>query len=514
MDRPAESEGELFADPRPSFAPLQGPGEGHVGVIDVGSNSVRFVVFEGRGRSPAPLYNEKVLCGLGRGLAETGRLDPEGRERTRAALARFARLAGGMGVGALAGVATSAVRDAADGPEFRALIERETLVRLRVVTGEEEARLAALGVIFGQPDAAGTVADLGGASLELCRVGEGRVGPGISMPLGPLRFADAARGQRRRDIAATARADLAPVAPRFTVPGGTLYLVGGSWRTLGRVHMHRSRYPVPILHEYETAADAMAETARWAADAPQKAIAEVPGVAPARLANLPGAAAILAELIAALAPARVTISGFGLREGVCFSRMPPEQRALDPLLEACREQERRRARLPGFGAELGQWMIRFLAPTGRRERRLLEAAGYLADVNWRAHPEYRAAACVEAVTQLNLTGGGHGGRGFLAAALLSRHKIGRRAAGREPLSAILDERARSRAGIAGRAMRLGAALCGAAPGVLGGLPLLRTEGGIVLHVPPGAARLVTGEVEKRLAAVAEAMECGWRIGAP
>lgn len=505
-------EGELFADSQPTFAPLKAPGEGHIGVIDVGSNSVRLVVFEGSGRSPAPLYNEKVLCGLGAGLAESGVLDPEGRERARAALRRFARLAGGMGVMALAGVATSAVRDAGDGQDFVRQVARETNIRLRVVSGEEEARLAALGVIFGQPDAEGVVADLGGASLELCRVGEGRAGPGISMPLGPLRFGRDGHGRGApEDAAAIARADLEPVAPRFSVPGGVLYLVGGGWRALARVHMHRSAYPVPILHEYEIAAADLAETATWAAAASTEDIAAIPGVSSARVANMPGAAAILGELIAALGPETVTISGFGLREGVCFAQMHPSQRALDPLFAACREQERRRARFPGFGGELAIWLNRLIEPADAREEALITAAAHLSDVNWRTHPDYRAVACVETVTRMHVTGGGHRGRGFLATALLMRHKGGRKAVEREPLAAILSEADRARAALVGKAMRLGATLSGAAPGLLADCPMTREADGLLLRVPPRAAELVTGDVEKRIAAVADLIGCGWRL---
>ena len=104
-----------------------------VGVVDVGSNSVRLVVFDGISRSPAYFYNEKVLCGLGAGLAESGHLNPEGRIRALAALRRFAALTEGMGAGALTGVATAAVREARDGPEFTAEVLRETGIELQDV---------------------------------------------------------------------------------------------------------------------------------------------------------------------------------------------------------------------------------------------------------------------------------------------------------------------------------------------------------------------------------------------
>ena len=171
----------------PSFARRAHPGE-RVGVIDIGSNSVRLVVFEGATRAPAYFFNEKVLCGRGAGLEETGRLDPDGKLRALRSIKRFVMLAEGMHVGTLDAVATAAMRDAEDGPAFRDEIQRETGLPIRIASGEDEARLAAQGVLLGSPTAKGLVADLGGASLEFCCVGDGRTGAGATTPLGPLRL--------------------------------------------------------------------------------------------------------------------------------------------------------------------------------------------------------------------------------------------------------------------------------------------------------------------------------------
>ena len=107
-----------------------------VGVVDVGSNSVRLVVFDGAARSPAYFYNEKIMCALGAGMAETGHLSPEGRARALSALRRFSKLADGMGLSELTVVATAAVRDASDGRAFCADVLRETGLRIWVIDGE------------------------------------------------------------------------------------------------------------------------------------------------------------------------------------------------------------------------------------------------------------------------------------------------------------------------------------------------------------------------------------------
>ena len=163
-------------------------GLSRVGVVDIGSNSVRMVVFDGAARSPAYFYNEKVMAGLGQGLAETGRLNPQGRIRALSAMRRFAALAKGMEVSPFTVVATAAMREAEDGPEFRRLLEHETGLKIHVVDGAEEARLSAQGVLLGWPEANGLVCDIGGNSMELAEVRDGRVGRRVTSALGPFRL--------------------------------------------------------------------------------------------------------------------------------------------------------------------------------------------------------------------------------------------------------------------------------------------------------------------------------------
>ena len=216
-----------------------------VGVVDVGSNSVRLVVFDGAARSPAYFYNEKVMCGLGQGFAATGRLNPKGRTRALAALARFALLAEGMDLPPLTCVATAAVREAADGPEFRDLVERETGLKLWVIDGREEARLSAQGVLLGWPGAEGIVSDIGGSSMELAVIGEGRVGTRVTSPLGPFRLQQLTGGKSALrthidGILAERRAEIGTDRKR-------IYLVGGSWRAIARLDMERRGYPLTVL---------------------------------------------------------------------------------------------------------------------------------------------------------------------------------------------------------------------------------------------------------------------------
>ena len=231
-----------------------------IGVIDVGSNSVRLVVFDGMARSPAYFYNEKVLCGLGAGLSDSGRLSPEGWERARAALHRFAALAARMELSGMIAVATAAVREAEDGPAFCDQIERETGLQLHVASGSEEARLAAQGVFLGWPDAEGLVCDMGGASMELARVDGGTIHACGTSPLGPLQLADI-KDDEKRDKAI--RKGLKALRRAVPGPATRLFLVGGSWRAIARLDMERVGYPLKVLHGYEPPIPQLLETLKW-----------------------------------------------------------------------------------------------------------------------------------------------------------------------------------------------------------------------------------------------------------
>src|SRR3974390_1296295 len=149
-------------------------------VIDVGSNSVRLVLYRVEGRSIWTVFNEKILAGLGRHLAFSGRLNPQGVETAIKALHRFRALVDASGPRRIFAVATAAVREAVDGPGFRRRVEAETGLKLRVLSGDEEARLAALGVLAGAPDSSGVVGDLGGSSLELIKLAQGETGAGLT----------------------------------------------------------------------------------------------------------------------------------------------------------------------------------------------------------------------------------------------------------------------------------------------------------------------------------------------
>ena len=498
---PGAGQGDLFAGQPRSFH-LPRPDDDRIGVVDVGSNSVRMVVFEGGRRCPAMVFNEKIMCGLGAELARTGRLAQRGRERAMRALARFVALAPGLRVGALAGVATAAVREAADGQAFRDQVARETGIRLQIATGEDEARLAAQGVLFGMPAARGLVVDLGGASMELCPVGRGRTGKGVTTPLGPQRLGDLSKGREK----ARAMIDkaLAALVAGFARSAERLYLVGGAWRTLGRVEIARTGHPLRVLHEHAFAPEDGHLVARWILAADAATLGAVPGVSSERVPTLPHAALLLEALIDHFAPSAIVLSGFGLREGLAWEYLPTHIRRQDPLISTVSHHERTRARAPGFGVELADWLLAASPAQDAEEERLIRAACHLADVSWRAHPDYRASACVEVVTRMHVSSAGHAGRAFMAALLLARYSGAKGLEG-EPILLLLSPEAAERAARIGALMRLGCTIAGATPGYLPLCPIALADGALRLAPAPEAMPLMGEEVEKRLAQAAKAL---------
>ncbi|MEM8841955.1 MAG: Ppx/GppA phosphatase family protein [Pseudomonadota bacterium] len=505
-------QGDFFGDQPPSFAPAtMRAGAARIGVVDVGSNSVRMVVFEGHCRSPAIVFNEKVMCGLGASLQQTGALDPQGKVRAMSALRRFAALAPGLHVGALSGVGTAAIRDAVDGPAFRDQIYEETGIRLAIASGADEARLAAQGVLYGNPRADGVVIDLGGASLEFTRINRGRVSHGLSTSLGPLRLNPFLMRSEEAFFDEIGR-ELERLGDDFTLDGGTLYLVGGSWRALAKIHMDRSAYPMKVIHEFRIGREDAQELCRYVAASQPEDLMAQHGVSASRVGFMPLAARLLTRVIDKVTPDQLQMSGFGLREGICLENLPESIRVQDPLIAACQEQELRRARAPGFGAELGDWLLMAMPSRNGHEARLIRAAAILADVNWRTHPDFRADGCWETITRTSITDLGHEGRVWLGSVLISRYKTrARRRLEQMPEMDLLEPGDLDRAERVGLALRLGITLSGAAQGVLPYSSLIVEEGQLVLEIDAGIRSFVGEEVEKRLGQLARTMELEWEL---
>ena len=438
-----------------------------VGAIDVGSNSVRLVVFDGAARSPAYFFNEKIMCGLGEGISDTGRLNPDGRERALAALRRFVLLSESMQVTPLVTVATAAVRTAEDGPEFCDEIEKETGLRIWVAKGEEEARMSAQGVLLGWPEADGLVCDIGGSSMELAEIRDGQIGRTRSSELGPLKLWSVKGGKKGRK--AEIDRTMQKLRKKFDGNYTTIYLVGGSWRAIARLDMERREYPLKVLHEYRMSRKSVLQTVKWIGKNDVDELRAISGSSEARMRLVPIASEVLKSLVQTFKPGSFAVSSYGIREGLLYGELPDELKSRDPLIEACRHEERQHARIPGFGRTLFSFIQPIYKSAPRSKLRLVKAACLLHDVNWRAHPDYRAEVCFESVTRANLGGLDHPGRIFLGVALLHRYKNSRSGIRYEDLFEMIPAKELLRAEVLGKAMRFGAMFAAERPNQMGQL---------------------------------------------
>ena len=499
---PATAEWGPFG--RPIFDDPGARALSRVGVVDVGSNSVRMVIFDGAARSPAYFYNEKIMCALGAGLSETGRLNPEGRVRALSALRRFQHLAKGMGMPPLSVVATAAVRDASDGQEFCEEVLRETGLKIHVIDGQEEARLSAQGVLLGWPGAYGLICDIGGSSMELAEIHDGQVGKRVTSSLGPLKLRDIPGGRRGRKAHITEV--IQDLHEQMGQQRDRLFLVGGSWRAIALVDMERRGYPMRVLHEYRMSAQSVRDTLRFIETSDLEELRAACGISSARMSLVPFAADVLSRLIKTFKPKDIAVSSYGIREGLLYEQMPDRLRNRDPLIEACRFAEMKDARIPGFGRTLYDFVSPLFRASPHTKMRLVKAACLLHDVSWRAHPDYRAEVCFDNATRANLGGLKHSERVFLGLALLHRYRNKRQGTAFEHLYELLDERGRKEAEILGKAMRFGAMLMVSKSGDIGKLTWQPRKKHLHLELPKEAEPLFGEVAESRLSSLARSLE--------
>ncbi|GGL67794.1 Ppx/GppA family phosphatase [Wenxinia marina] len=498
---------------RPLFADPEAQDLSRVGVVDVGSNSVRMVVFDGAARSPAYFYNEKIMCALGSGLSETGRLNPEGRTRAKGALARFAKLGEGMNVSSLTVVATAAVREAEDGADFCDEIERKTGLTVHVIDGNEEARLSAQGVLLGWPGSYGLVCDIGGSSMELADLADGQVGRRLTSPLGPLKLKTVSGGKKGlkahiKGIVSTLHANMAEET------GMRLFLVGGSWRAIARVDMERRGYPLTVLHEYRMTTRQVAETREYIETADIEALRGKLSISAERMSLVPLAVLVLDQVVKTFKPKDITVSSYGIREGMLYEQMPEAMRLRDPLIEACRFAENKDARLPGFGAKLYDFVAPLFPRADWQKKRIIRAACLLHDVSWRAHPDYRPEVCFDNATRANLGGLKHWERVYLGLALLHRYTNKREGSRYEPLFSLLEDRELKEAEVLGKAMRLGAMLWLAGGGVPAALTWRSQKKVLEIKVAPEGRQLFGEVAEKRFAALVSSLGAEGKVIRP
>lgn len=483
--------------------------ERDIAVIDVGSNSVRLVHFRMVGRALWPVFNEKTSAELGKGLGDTGKLNPDGVEGTLRALRRFSILLDAKGVTERIVFATAAVRDATDGKAFIKRAKKEAGVKIAILSGKEEARLAALGVVAGIPYATGAAADLGGSSLEIIPVALARPGDGVTLRLGPLAAPDDLMKNRK---AAKAWIDerLKPASPVLKQCGDTLYAVGGAWRALAQLAIAEADYPLRVIHQFQLSRGAAKQIADFAARLSVASLAGTPGVSARRAAMLPYAGLLLKRLMKKGKFNRVVFSAYGLREGAVYDRLPETVQMLDPLLAGAEAVARPAAPSPSFGRAIAAWLEPVFAARdthfGNRSPLIRAAAARLCDVGARHHPDHRAALARELALFAPFAGVAHAERAYMGLVLHHRYDGKRTPADSRVFHHLLEEETRQHALAYGLGLRFAAALSGRSEALLSRFSLTVNETDLVLSAPEADTDLVVERARQRFEQMAEALE--------
>ena len=476
-------------------------------IIDIGSNSIRLVVYQGHPRVPAILFNEKVMAGLGRSLATTGTIDRSSFKAAVAGLARFAAVAREMDA-EVRTVATAAVRDAANGP---ALIAAAAKIGLDVelLSGEQEAVAAGQGVISALPEADGIVGDLGGGSLELVRVVAGTITDRVSFPLGVLRIAPI-RARRGKAFERHVTKLIREAGWAGRGKGLPVYMVGGSWRALAKLDMIDSGYPLPIIHGYTLSAATVTRLGRVISHLTKQRLRAISGLSSGRATTLGDAAALLGLLLRELGSTTAIASSFGLREGLLYGTLDSRTRALDPLIVGTREEGRLLGRFPEHGDLLDRWIAPLFADEPSALARIRHAACLLADVGWHANPDFRAERGVEIALHGNWVAIDAAERAMLAQALYV--SLGGTTTPPAPLALLASADALAIAARWGLAIRLGQRLSGGVAGPLNRSRIAAEPAGLVLHLTAEDRALYGDAVERRHGALAARMGVAARLG--
>jgi exopolyphosphatase/guanosine-5'-triphosphate,3'-diphosphate pyrophosphatase len=472
-------------------------------VVDLGSNSVRLVVFEGLGRNPAAIFNEKAVLRLG--LQQTGRLNEEGVEQAITVMARYAALAGAMRADPFEVLATAAVRDAENGPGFVRTLEKNIpgLV-VRILTGEQEATFSANGLLCGIPSADGILADIGGGSMEVVHLAHGEMCAARTLPLGVIRLSDRAGGDVVR-ARAIAEETLETVGWLADGAGRDLYLVGGAWRALARIHMEQTGYPLSIVHHYTISRDEARDLAGVIGSASRRALERLPGVSRRRVDDMPFAAVVLRRLLRATNARRVVFSANGLREGWFMQHVAPQVRAENPVLAAGREMAARWGRSTTLPPALAAWSAPLFPDESAQAALLRTASCWMSDIGSQDHPDYRAEQTFFRVLRQPGVALDHHARAFLAFIMALRYDAEPGVQFLDAARMLLDLTSLRRAEIMGMALRLAFTLSGGTPELLAGTSLHREPERLRLRLTRGSGVFAGEAITRRLERLAQAM---------
>lgn len=484
-----------------------------IAVVDIGSNSVRLVVYDGAMRAPTPVFNEKIQCGLGATLSQDGRLPDTAVASAVAALRRFQALSRSLGAKHVRVMATAAVREASNGSAFIKLAEAAIGHSVGILSGEREAELAAAGIKMGFMDPDGLAGDLGGGSLELVDIVDGEQKKATTLPVGVLRLLAQSGG----DLVKAGTIIDKELQQADWLGSGlqrTFYPVGGSWRSIAKLHMKRNRYPVRVMHAYTLDARRMTAFCR---DIVKSTVRDgtfegSEEVSKSRRDLLPFGALVLQKVLQRTRCTTVTFSASGIREGLVYSLLAPAEQRKDPLIEACTDLAFRRSRSLEHARELKAWTNPLFGPGGvdetPQEERLRAAACLISDIGWRGHPDYRAEQSLDTIMNSALVSIDHPGRMYLALSIFLRHSGHGDSNINNIPAAYLDivgARLLTRARVIAGAVRTAHMMSAGMPGIIDESRLEIANGQLRLILPAVHEALNGERIQRRLMALAKVL---------
>ncbi len=477
--------------------------DGRIGIIDIGSNSIRLVIYDGIKRTPKALYNEKVFCGLGKGLELSGKLNPEGVKQARQSIARLLTVVKLMDVTELKILATAAIRDAKDGAAFVEEIETRHQVHVSVISGKREAQLAALGVMASFYKPHGLVGDMGGGSIELIRLKDQTIHKQDTLPIGPLRMVDASGGDRAK-MKKLIHKRLGELTWLSQHRSPVFYAIGGSFRAIARIHMELSMYPLHVIHHYAVSNTELLQMVRYILSLRDAQIAKLPSLSSRRAASMVPTCLVLEYLLTRTKVGQVIFSTSGIREGYLHDKLTPYVKAEDPLIGSAMELAGLTHTQAAYAKELYQWMSPLFALENAEQKRLRLAFCLLSEIGDLMHPEYRAEWAFHHLLQSTLIGVNHRERTLIALALYHRYQV--KLKDEFSVLSLVEPKDRLWAKVAGGAAHLAYHLSGAMPNNLAFTKFRRTQAGLKLQLLPEVADLMSDTIRKRMDGLGDAFK--------
>lgn len=476
-------------------------------VIDIGSNSVRLVVYAGHRRIPSIIFNEKVMAGLGSELSTTGNIGAENFQIAMQALRRFKILCEEFQVDNINVIATAAVRDAHNGPDFVAAAGAIGL-DIEIIDGQQEAEYSAHGVMSAFPKQDGIMADLGGGSLEIAQIENSQIVQKISIPMGVLRIRSLF-DQGYDHLNAQFTEFITKLGWRDVNTVKALFLVGGSWRALAHIDMADMNYPLRVVDQYRIDLDRALNMNIMLNLHDDEYLNGSLNISSSRIKTLPQAAGLMRSVCEYFQPENVHISAFGLREGILFSQLNAVEKRLDPLLVATHEFALTQRRFHGQSSDLDAWIAPIFEDDNEAMARIRQAFCNLGDVAWRANPAFRAEWALEIGLHGSWTAISGAERDILGQALYSSFGGG-------PIhypggGKLADKEDMNRAIAWGLAVRLAQRLSGGRSGTLSHSHISKDSETLLLYIDPQYHDISGEAVEKRLRHLSSFLNYDYKI---